>query len=864
MEFFRSGKMQKLIWQNANGDSVDLTRDPYGITSWEGFSSAELNIQTQKVPFCDGDVFLDALLEQRELSVTLAMNAKNDLEKRYRLRRELIKILNPKLGEGYLIYSNDYTEKRIKCVPQIPLFPTNNSNDSGSPKASLAWTACNPYWEDTEEKIIYLNAGQRTVVENEGDVPCSISLGLYSLYKKNISIDNFTNRKKIALKGEYNDNIRIETAQGRKNIESEKLLFKTSYTSRLCPKFLTYNEAERCIAGISAAENVFIKSNDGISWRFFLTTGTRPSVDMTWHGGLYVGIAGNKIVTSSDGIEWTERATYSDLKSCKYLESAGLFCVVGNDRTLVTSPDGITWTSRLESRNNIALNDVCCSDSLACAVGDYGLVYTSSDGIEWTERTSGTSNKLAHVTYGRETGFVADYCRSVDGERWEAVPIAENYPLSCFCFHEGSHSFIGGAYTYSRLRYSKDARKWKPAVVSVENLEIKNVYDFKSLGLLIALDVNGYVFISTDGMNWKRCPVFGSAFRVDKVEYVSSKKCFFALAENSFYKSDDGEKWTKLAEFSRKINDFTWIPSIDDDGRKFDMFIAVGDSVTEEVGYSTWQRGTLLLSPDGITWTGARLPDNVNFKNFTKIAWFSYEYVFSPDVIIIDSEGRFSIYNPYTSYGGAFYPLPDSPAVTAVTEYAGEGFLLGCDDGSFLLCHSGTQLQNSSHISGLSGKIWDVAYSKRLSIFIAVADFSILYSYDGSTWHSVADIYSYPRKIIIAEEINLIVVLCGNNSGTIYYSNDGVSWVTAREPATMYATTGAYSSYLNRFCACSNTTVGQLSTASFQKETNLIADMSADSDLTFALEVGSNEILVSDDRGSLSARLTFCQKYIGV
>ena len=90
--------MQKLVWQNSIGDSVDLTSGNYGITEWEGFSNAPLNIQSQQVPFQDGAVFLDALMEQRELSVILKMQDNGNLENRYRMRRELIHILNPKLG----------------------------------------------------------------------------------------------------------------------------------------------------------------------------------------------------------------------------------------------------------------------------------------------------------------------------------------------------------------------------------------------------------------------------------------------------------------------------------------------------------------------------------------------------------------------------------------------------------------------------------------------------------------------------------------------------------------------------------------------------------------------------------------------
>jgi hypothetical protein len=106
--------MQKLVWQNANGLEIDLTNGNYGITEWQGFSNTSLTIQQQQVPFQDGGVFLDALIGQRELTVTLAIQDNNNLETRYEKRRELISALNPKLGEGYLIYTNDFISKRIK------------------------------------------------------------------------------------------------------------------------------------------------------------------------------------------------------------------------------------------------------------------------------------------------------------------------------------------------------------------------------------------------------------------------------------------------------------------------------------------------------------------------------------------------------------------------------------------------------------------------------------------------------------------------------------------------------------------------------------------------------------------------------
>ena len=198
--------MQKLIFRNNKNEEIDLTSFPYGITDWNGLSNTELEVQSQQVPLHDGSVFLDALLSERELTFTLAINDNKKLKKRYEYHRELISKLNPKLGEGVLIYTNDFLSKQIKCVPQVPLFANHNSNDSGTPKANLAFTACNPYWEDTEETVVELKSGVRHIVENKGDVPCSIIADLYTSNIEKPRLINFTENKKIELNGTYNYN----------------------------------------------------------------------------------------------------------------------------------------------------------------------------------------------------------------------------------------------------------------------------------------------------------------------------------------------------------------------------------------------------------------------------------------------------------------------------------------------------------------------------------------------------------------------------------------------------------------------------------------------------------------------------------
>ena len=75
--------MQKLVFINGAGKEIDLSSGNFAVVNWEGLSNTDLNIQSQQVPFQDGGVFLDALIEQREIAVTVAIYDGNNLELRY-------------------------------------------------------------------------------------------------------------------------------------------------------------------------------------------------------------------------------------------------------------------------------------------------------------------------------------------------------------------------------------------------------------------------------------------------------------------------------------------------------------------------------------------------------------------------------------------------------------------------------------------------------------------------------------------------------------------------------------------------------------------------------------------------------------
>ena len=83
---------------------------------------------------------------------------------------------------------------------------------------------------------------------------------------------------------------------------------------------------------------------------------------------------GNRVMTSPDGITWTNRTS---------------------------AADGITWTSRT-SAADLSWLSVTYGGGLFVAVALSGVdrVMTSPDGITWTSRTSAADNEWYGVTYG--------------------------------------------------------------------------------------------------------------------------------------------------------------------------------------------------------------------------------------------------------------------------------------------------------------------------------------------------------------------------------------------------------------------------------------------------------------------------------
>ena len=155
-----------------------------------------------------------------------------------------------------------------------------------------------------------------------------------------------------------------------------------------------------------------LTSSDGISWTERTSGTTNNLYGVTYGGGLLVVVGDNgTILTSSSGTSWTSRTSgiTNNLYGVTY--GGGLFVTVGDNGTILTSSDGTTWT---ENGQNLRSNwgdaqyfkAVTYRNKLFVLGGRNGKIMNSPDGITWKQRKSGTSMDRMGVTYAPTCGKV--------------------------------------------------------------------------------------------------------------------------------------------------------------------------------------------------------------------------------------------------------------------------------------------------------------------------------------------------------------------------------------------------------------------------------------------------------------------------
>lgn len=137
-------------------------------------------------------------------------------------------------------------------------------------------------------------------------------------------------------------------------------------------------------------------SPDGYTWTLRPIPKNKTLKSVIWTGNQYVTVGEyGTIYTSRDGINWTDRSMtgeyYAQLNSVAW---SGSNLVAVGERTMITSPDGIYWTENKSNLFEYNLASIIWTGKQFVAVGTrndpdigvYPIIMISTDGLKWTEK----------------------------------------------------------------------------------------------------------------------------------------------------------------------------------------------------------------------------------------------------------------------------------------------------------------------------------------------------------------------------------------------------------------------------------------------------------------------------------------------
>ena len=137
--------LQKLTYTNSLGVELSIARSaPFLIQSFD--TAENINIYSAKGVLQDGTTYLGNSLDIGDISIG-AILLSDTKENLIALRKQVEQAFNPKLGEGYLTYTDEVKSIKIKCIPsKMPWF--ENNEDGNWQSCLINLTANNPYWQD--------------------------------------------------------------------------------------------------------------------------------------------------------------------------------------------------------------------------------------------------------------------------------------------------------------------------------------------------------------------------------------------------------------------------------------------------------------------------------------------------------------------------------------------------------------------------------------------------------------------------------------------------------------------------------------------------------------------------------------------
>jgi hypothetical protein len=271
-------------------------------------------------------------------------------------------------------------------------------------------------------------------------------------------------------------------------------------------------------------------SDDGINWTLVDVSSNTRARQIAWSPQLnrtVVGTTGNntKILYSDNLINWNfTNISNTRFESVVWSAELGLFVASSSLETgvvfnrILTSPDGITWTQRASVDDSAPWRPLCWSPELGIFVNlgcktrpiNTSKIQISSDGINWTEYPLSIDANWTDMVWSKELGLF--------------VAISDTY---FFITSLSSQA--------SRIMTSPDGINWTERINPDPSLNLTGISWSPELNLFLVVANNGdgvrpSMITSSNGINWKFNNNFNNVRGWGNIEWSPELGIFVACA----------------------------------------------------------------------------------------------------------------------------------------------------------------------------------------------------------------------------------------------------------------------------------------------------------------------------------------------
>ena len=411
---------------------------------------------------------------------------------------------------------------------------------------------------------------------------------------------------------------------------------------------------------------VTMYSYNGIDWmagniNIIGSSGNYTFKSICWSPilNLFAAVSNDRVIISSDGINWAFRIinNYTWSSIC-WASGLNAFIIVADSATnnFAYSIDGLTWNYKNLVLSDPNLNAVCWSNDLnqLTAVGyakvlnlpnlkysfnslnnnnnltyfnNYDKLNNISLYDNWNYINNGVNNQWTSICYSSDLNLLVAISNSGTNNRiitssdggytWisQTNPIDNNWTSICYSSNLNLFVAVANSGTNDRVMTSSDGINWTSRTSATDNDWASICYS-SDLNLFVVVSTSGTnnrVMISADGINWtSRTSAVDNDWT--SICYSSDLNLFVAVSKsgtnNRVMTSPNGINWT--SRISAENNNWTSVCW----AYKLNLFVAIANSGTNN---------RVMVSSDGINWT----TNNIIYKNISIPKTLSMNSIFA-------------------------------------------------------------------------------------------------------------------------------------------------------------------------------------------------------------------------------------------